>query len=212
MSHKSISIGRAIAVVTAFVAWTALALQLVLTTQKMTGDGASLAQAVWRFFGFFTILVNCGVAVVAAALGVRPASQLASPTARLAAVTAIVIVGLIYSVALRSIWQPTGLQAVADHALHDATPVLFLLTWVLAAHGQLQWRSAVWAVIPAFAYFIYALIRGAADGWYAYWFLDPSALPAAQMAVNVSMLLLAFLTAAFAFVGLDKWLARRNIR
>ena len=92
---------------------------------------------------------------------------------------------------------------MAGHALHDATPVLFLLTWFFAAHGQLQWRSAVWAVVPGFVYFIYALVRGAADGWYAYWFFDPASLPPAQMATNVAMLLLVVLCADLGLVGFD---------
>ena len=201
---------KTLAVLTAFVAWCALGMQLVLIIDKMTGEGASVFQAIWRFFGFFTILTNCAVAVVATAIAVRPNSTMANAKARLATATAITIVGLVYSVALRAIWHPTGWQAVVDHALHDATPLLFLLTWFFSGHGQLQWRNAVWAVLPALVYFIYALIRGAADGWYAYWFLDPASLPPAQMATNVALLLLAFSVVAFGFISLDKWLAPRN--
>jgi hypothetical protein len=198
------------AALTALVAWCALGMQLVLIIQKMTSEGASIFEAVWRYFGFFTILTNCAVAVVATAMAMRPNSVLANPNARLATATAIFIVGLVYSVALRAIWQPTGWQAVVDHALHDATPVLFVLSWFFSGHGQLQWRSAVWAVVPAFVYFVYVLVRGAADGWYAYWFLDPASLPPAQMATNVVILLLAFSVVACGFVSLDKWLARRH--
>ena len=203
-------ISRNVAALTALVAWCALALQLALIIQKMTGEGSSVFEAVWRYFGFFTILTNCGVAVVATAMVMRPNSVLASANVRLATATAIFIVGLVYSVALRSIWQPTGWQAVVDHGLHDATPVLFVVSWFFSAHGQLHWRSAVWAVVPALAYFIYALFRGSADGWYAYWFMDPTSLPPAQMATNVVVLLLAFSVVALGFVGLDKWLAKHD--
>ncbi len=201
---------KTFATLTALVAWCALAVQLVLIVQKMTGEGASVLEAIWRFFGFFTILTNVAVALVATAMAIRPNSILAHPNARLATATAIFIVGLVYSVALRAIWQPTGWQAVVDHGLHDATPVLFVVSWFFSAHGQLQWRSAVWAVVPALAYFIYALIRGSSDGWYAYWFMDPTSLPPVQMALNVVILLLAFSILAIGFVGLDKWLTRRG--
>ena len=201
---------KTFAVLTACVAWCALGLQLILIIDKMTGEGASLLQAIWRFFGFFTILTNCAVAIVATAIAVRPNSVMANAKARLATASAITIVGLVYSVALRAIWHPTGWQAVVDHALHDATPLLFLLTWFFSGHGKLQWRNAVWAVLPGLVYFIYALIRGAADGWYAYWFLDPASLPPAQMAMNVAILLLAFSIVALGFISLDKWLAPRN--
>ena len=201
---------KAFAALTALVAWCALGVQLVLIIQKMTGEGASILQALWRFFGFFTILTNGAVAVVATAMAIRPNSILANANARLATATAIFIVGLVYSVALRAIWQPTGWQAVVDHALHDATPVLFVLSWFFADHGRLQPRNAIWATAPAFVYFVYALIRGAADGWYAYWFLNPASLPPAKMATNVVILLLAFSVVALAFVRLDKWLAQPN--
>ncbi len=201
---------KTFATLTAVVAWCALGIQLVLTIQKMTGEGASIFEAVWRYFGFFTILTNCGVAVVATAMAIKPNSVLANANARLAAVAAIVIVGLVYSVALRAIWQPTGWQAVVDHGLHDATPILFVASWFFSDHGQLQWRNVFFAIVPGLVYFIYALIRGAADGWYAYWFLNPASLPPAQMALNVVILLLAFSVVALGFVGLDKWLARRG--
>ena len=207
---KWASAERYLSILVALVAWCALALQLVLIIQKMTGEGASVGDAVWRFFGFFTILANVAVAISATATVLRPSGIFGNPDLRLSVVTSILIVGLVYSLALRSTWQPTGLQAVADHALHDATPVLYVLSWFLAAHGQLQWRSALWAVVPSFAYFIYALMRGATDGWYAYWFMDPAALPAAQMATNVAILLTVLLIVALAFVGVDKWMALRK--
>ncbi len=205
------STARTFSILVALVAWGALCLQLALTIQKMTNEGASVVDAVWRFFGYFTILVNCAVAVQATAAAIRRPSFLNNPNLRLGVATSILIVGLVYSIALRSLWQPTGLQAVADHALHDATPALYLLTWILLPHGQLQWRSSLWAVVPAFTYFIYALVRGAAEGWYAYWFMDPTSLPPVQMATNVAILLCVFLLAALALVGLDKWLAQRKL-
>lgn len=205
-------ISKVFAALTAVVAWCALGMQLVLIIHKMTGEGATVLESVWRFFGFFTILTNCAVAVVATIMAVKPNSVLASANARLATATAIFIVGLVYSVALRAIWQPTGWQAVVDHGLHDATPVMFVLSWFFAEHGKLQWRCAGWAVVPALVYFVYALVRGAADGWYAYWFLDPASLPPAQMTMNVVILLLAFSGVALGFVLLDMWLAQRNQR
>ena len=199
-----------LACITAIVAWAALALQLGLLTQKMTADGASIAASIWRYFGFFTILANCGVAIVSSAMAWKPAGALAGPLARFVAATSIVFVGLVYSVALRSVWEPTGWQAVADHALHDATPILFFLTWAANSHVALRWRDALWALLPPLAYCAYALARGAFDGWYAYWFLDPRALGLTQLAASIALLLAAFLCIAFSVIALDRWLARRQ--
>ena len=88
---------------------------------------------------------------------------LASGSENMGTAVAIALVGLVYSLALRAVWNPTGWQAVADHALHDATPPLFLLAWALSSHGELAWRDALHAILPPFAYCLYAFVRGAAD-------------------------------------------------
>lgn len=199
---------RSLAFITAIAAWAALGLQLVLLIGQMTGSGASVIEAVWRFFGFFTIIMNLMVAVVASAMGLRPASTLAGPKPRLVTASAIVFGGLVYSVALRSVWQPTGWQAVADHALHDATPVLFFLTWLFWDHGGLRWRDALWAAVPPLAYCAYAFARGAADGWYAYWFLNPEALNLNQLSASIVLLTAAFLIIAVTLIAIDRLLAR----
>ncbi|MDR7220989.1 Pr6Pr family membrane protein [Aminobacter aminovorans] len=201
---------RSLAFITAVAAWAALGLQLVLLVGQMTADGASVVEAVWRFFGFFTIIMNLMAAVVASALALSPGSALAGSRSRLVTAAAIVFGGLVYSALLRAIWQPTGWQAVADHALHDATPVLFFLTWLAWDHGGLRWRDALWAAVPPLAYCGYAFARGAADGWYAYWFLNPEALNLKQLSASIVLLTAAFLVIAVTLVGIDRLLAGRS--
>ncbi len=195
---------RSISIVTAATAWSALLLQLTLVIGKMTSEGATVAAAIWRFFGFFTILSNIAVAVVATMMVVMKPNAVT----RLATVSAIAFVGIVYSVALRATWQPTGWQAVADHMLHDATPVLFVVAWLSSEHGTLHWRDAAWAIVAPVAYCIYALIRGANDGWYAYWFLDPTQLDGVRMVASIAALSVSFIILALVFIAIDKKLAR----
>lgn len=199
---------RRIAAITAAVAWAALALQFVLIVARLTGEGASFGAAVWRFLGFFTILTNGYAALVATTMAAWPQNRIAAPRVRLAAAAAIILVGIGYSVALRATWQPTGWQAVADHALHDATPPLFALSWLLSGHGTLVWRDIGWALAFPLLYVAYALARGTADGWYAYWFLDPRTLSAAALAGNLAVLLGVFLLVTALLIALDHWLSR----
>src|SRR5262249_54181662 len=149
----------------------------------MGARGEPLAVTIWRFFGFFTILANLAVAVVATAMVIAPNGRLASARSRLATATAIALVAIVYSLLLRAHWQPTGWYAIADHGLHDVVPPLFLLVWLVSDHGGLEWRDVVWAAVLPTAYFFYAIARGAVDGWYPYWFLDPTALSPMQMAM-----------------------------
>jgi hypothetical protein len=196
------------AVLTAVVATAALALQFYLLFKLMSP--ASLGAIVWRYLGFFTILTNIGVGLVSAGMVLRPAGAVAGARVRLATAASIAFVGIVYSVALRATWSPSGWQAISDHALHDATPVLFLIAWALAEHGALKWRDALWAMAWPAAYCVYALIRGAADGWYAYWFLDPRRLGPGQMAVSIVALMAGFLAIAAVVIALDRWLGRRG--
>ena len=195
----------------ALVAAAGLLLQLYLIIGLMTAQGAGISFAVWRYLGYFTILTNILLVLVAAAMIFRPDSRLASPRFRLAAATSIVMVGLVYAVALRATWSPAGWQVVADHLLHDATPALFLLAWLLAPHGGLRWRDALWGVVAPFLYCVYALARGAVEGWYAYWFLDPRALDGVAMLRSMAVLLALVFVIALLLVAVDRWLARRSI-
>ena len=195
---------KAIFLITALVTWVALLLQLYLIIGKMTSEGSTTLAAIWRFFGFFTILSNIAVAVVVSLMVVRTVSA----RTRLATVSAIAFVGIVYSVALRATWQPQGWQALADHMLHDATPVLFVISWICSDHGSLRWRDAGWAVVAPVAYCIYALIRGASDGWYAYWFLDPTKLDVMRMGASIVALSVSFIILALAFIAVDRRLSR----
>ncbi len=199
---------RALHLTTAVVAWAALALQFWLLAGTLMADGATLGFAAWRFLGFFTILTNGMVAVASTILAVHPGSTLLGPRSKLSLATAIALVGLVYSIALRSVWDPQGLQAAVDHALHDATPVLFLAAWLAGYRGALRWRDSLWATVLPAAYCMYAMARGAVDGWYAYFFLDPRTLTASQFALNIVGLLGFVVAIALTLIALDRLLAR----
>ena len=159
------------------------------------------------------MLANLFCAVVLVGLAVRPeaATGLADPRVVLAAASSITLVGVVYSVALRGLRDPTGLKLLADHLLHDVMPVLFVAVWLIRPHGGTKWRDALWcAVFPGF-YAVYALVRGAMDGWYGYWFLDPSRSSLPELARNIVAMLAVLSVIGLGFAGLDRLLARRRI-
>ena len=201
---------RIAAALAAIVAWAALVLQLALMVHRIEAQGHSLAFALWRYVGYFTILTNTGGAIVATLMALRPASRLAGPRARLIAATAIIAVGIVYSVALRHAWQPNGWQTVADHALHDVTPFLFLIAWLLFPHGSLRWRDGLSATVPALAYCAYTFSRGAMDGWYPYYFLDPTQLPLVFLLSSMAILFFVFLIIGMLLAAADRVKVRRK--
>jgi len=194
---------RIVAGVTALIAWAGLALQLYVLI-----DALGAGPALWRFLGYFTLLANVGVAMVATAVAAGSSGPLAAPRARLLAASSIVLVGLVYSLALRATWDPQGHQKIVDFALHDATPLLFVIMWILAPNGALNRRDFGWALVPPALYAAYAMARGAIDGWYAYWFFDPRQQSVAEIATSVAILVSAMALIAAVLVAVDGWLGR----
>ena len=158
----------------------------------------------WRYLGYFTILANLFAVLVlsGAAMGrVRPRREFM-------AATAMILVGIVYSLLLRESWNPQGAQKLADIALHDVQPVLVAAFWLSRGHGRLSLRDVVAALIVPLAYCVYALGRGAVEGWYPYPFLDVAQIGAAMVARNCAGIAAAFLAMALLLLGLDKLLGR----
>jgi hypothetical protein len=119
------------------------------------------------------------------------------------------MVGVVYTAALRGLWHPLGLQRITDAILHDAVPCLWLIFWIVSDGMRLKWHELWWALIPPGLYLIYALARGAMDGWYAYWFLDPSRGSGGEMAMSIVILLSSFAFVATVLIAVDRAKTRR---
>lgn len=195
---------RIVAIIAALVAWGGLVLQYAIFAGQV-GPGL----ATWRYFGFFTILSNIGIACIATAVALGRENWLTGARARLMGLTAIVTVGFVYSLLLRSTWNPQGLQKVADAALHDWTPILFAILWAVTPHGELRWRDMKWALTPPALYLAYALGRGAIDGWYPYYFLNPTLQTTGELLVSILGTLAVFAVVAGSAIAVDMRLGRR---
>ena len=193
-------IERALAGLAAVIGWAGLVLQFWLIARTM-----GVAEGAWRFIAFFTILANVFAAIVASAMATG-GRGLATPKVRYAAAVSIALVGLIYSLWLRKTWDPQGLQKLADHALHDAVPVLFLGAWVASLHEQLKWRDLLWALVPPALYLAYAIARGAVDGFYPYWFLNPATQSPGEIVTSIAVLLAAVAIIAAVLNIIDHWI------
>jgi hypothetical protein len=126
------------------------------------------------------------------------------------AATSILTVGIVYSLALRALWNPVGMQKVADIALHDFVPLAWLTLSLVGARTRYRWREIGWALLPPLLYFVYALARGAIDGWYAYWFLDPAEQSPAELMTSIAIMLAGLGAIAAALVGCARWLSRKG--
>jgi hypothetical protein len=112
----------------------------------------------------------------------------------------------IFAVAAK-LWDPEGLQRIADIILHDLIPVMYVGYWLfLASKVALRWRSVMaWLIYPL-AYLFLIMIRGALSGRYPYPFVDAGQLGYPRVFANTGVLLLAFVGVGLLVVAASCWL------
>jgi hypothetical protein len=194
-------------VLIAAIAWCGLALQTGLVIKNGMAEGQSPLAGVINTFSYFTILTNFLVALVCTAslFGDRPDAFLTRPSTLSAITVYIFTVGVTYSLLLRSVWSPTGLQAVADHTLHDVIPILFTLFWIFfVPKGTLHWNQPLYWLIYPVLYIAYCLVRGAFINFYPYHFADPILLGYPKALTNTAFLLIGFWLLGLIVVAIDR--------
>ena len=202
------------AAIAAVIGWLGLGLQLLLSIRLTMASGQGAWAGIWIYLGYFTVLTNLAVALAltATASGLRGGFGrfFAQPDVHAAIAMSIIVVAAIYHLLLRQLWQPHGWQIVGDDALHTVMPLLFVLYWWLAVpKANLRWRRVfAWQVYPA-AYFVYALVRGAMNGWYPYPFVDVRALGYLRVFGNAIGVLLVFIAVGLLLVAIGRWQVRR---
>ena len=191
----------------------ALLLQLWLALCAAPGQGLTRGVALWRYFGYFTILTNLLVVVALAAwaLGPRnaPARFLRRVSVQTSIAVAIVIVGIVYHALLANLGQPQGWAWIANQLLHTVMPLLFVAHWwFVVPKLRLPWSQVAGSLAYPAAYAAYALLRGAFDGWYPYPFIDVAQLGYPRVAAHACGLFAAFAVVALALVAVGRWQAR----
>lgn len=191
----------------------AIGIEAVISLQKSFGQGKGVAEALFLFLRFFTILTN----IFAAALMGRTACACLrrrpwpGDGAYASALVYLVVVGATYEALLRRLWSPRGLQFFSDMALHDIIPVLTLVFWLgFAPKAALRARDAArWLAFPA-VYFVVILAGGALGEGYPYGFLDAAKLGVAGITRNAALFLIAFYGLGLAAVAIGRCVARRQ--
>ncbi len=205
-------LGTLFAAIIALIGWYGLGLQFWV----LVGETGGWLSAARSFFSFFTILTNLLVVIVLTVPLLRPAdgAWFRSASVRSASAVYIAVVGIVYSLVLRELWNPQGDKAVADFLLHDAIPILYVVYWlVFVPKGSLQLSQVPFWLIYPLAYCGVSLARSAITGWYAYPFLNTVELGYPKVALNVAGLILGFFALSCVVIALDKALGRpRSLR
>ena len=198
---------RNLSILFAIIVWFAVLAQFYLIIENRV---APVTETIIRFFSFFTILTNILVAVyfTIKALG---RDQLDKAGLLTAITVYITIVGLVYQVLLRHIWQPTGLQMVVDELLHSVNPLLVISYWYLFEKKFFVHYKEVfkWMIYPV-VYLLYILTRGSFSGFYPYPFINFSEIGISQTLLNGLFLLLFFYAVSVLFIFIGRMLSKRN--
>lgn len=183
---------RNLSIVFAIIAWFAVIVQFYLIMENRV---ESVPETIIRFFSFFTILTNTLVAIYFTSQSQKENStSFFGKAGRLTAITVyILVVGLIYQLILRQVWEPTGMQKFVDELLHSVTPVITLIYWFLFEKKKLVNWSQIpnWLIYPTI-YLIYVLIRGHISGFYPYPFIDVTEIGYQQTLINSLGVLILF--------------------
>lgn len=187
----------------ASLAWFSVLFQLYLTSES-----------IFNFLSYFTILSNLLVAIGLTCTSIFQSNKLGSffslTTVQSAIALYILIVGLVYNLVLRGIWEPKGWQLIVDNLLHVIVPLLYTLYWFLfIPKGKLNWKNGMtWTIFP-FLYLIYTLIRGHFTHWYPYPFMDVTQLGYAKVALNISFMIVAFFLVGLLLITINRSLAKK---
>ena len=185
--------------------WFAVLAQLYLMLQnRETGVVESLV----RFVSYFTILTNTLVALFFTtrifAADQKRQTLFHQKTTPMALTVFIVVVGLVYQLVLRDIWNPTGLQMVVDELLHTIIPALMYVYWLLfCARTAISWKQlSKWLLYPL-GYFVFVMVRGHFSGFYPYPFFNVTKLGWGTTVLNVGLvfLLMGVIMAALFFLS-----------
>lgn len=189
----------------------ALVLQLSLAVSLRLANGDTIVGALIFYFSFFTIITNLALVLIYAS-ELWPRNTLRwfhEPVTRGMMTAVIALVCIFYHLILAETWSPEGWALVADTALHYATPIFYVLWWVLfTRHGPLNLTDIPIMLVPPTIYLIYALLRGALVGEYPYAILEADRIGYGAVALNVAMVLVALVVLCGIVVGLDRLLAR----
>lgn len=190
--------------------WFALIAQFILLMQTKSAPRGEL---IIRFFSYFTLLSNLLIAVSSTTIlffpNRRPGRWFLKPQVATALSVYIIIVGLVYNIVLRPLWDPKGLQKTVDELLHTLLPILFILYWTwFVPKKELQYSSFPGMLVFPIVYIIYTMVRGAATDFYPYPFLDVTQQGWPATLVSIVLLSAFFIGLSLLMIFIGKKIAR----
>ncbi|MBS1919633.1 MAG: Pr6Pr family membrane protein [Bacteroidetes bacterium] len=192
--------------------WFALIAQYWISFENRT---TSVWENTITYFSYFTILSNSLVALYFTFLcwqNINSKKQSKNNLKILTAITVYIsIVGIVYQIALRHIWEPQGLQRIVDELLHSVIPILVILYWILQqGHKALKYKDSFpWLIFPLL-FLIYTLIRGHFTDFYPYPFLEVNAIGFNKVILNSVVLTIVFFLLSIVLIWINRIIHKKK--
>lgn len=153
---------------------------------------------------YFTIQSNL---IVAAALSLNICYR-TNPPVWLAALKSgasiwILVTGLVFHFLLSGSYHPVGILMIANILLHYIVPAGVQINWLIfEVKGTYRHKfSFLWIAYPALYAFI-SLLRAKIDGFYPYWFINPTKnYPDGAGSLANVFIVIALLALVFSIIG-----------
>ncbi|HSR78315.1 MAG TPA: Pr6Pr family membrane protein [Xanthobacteraceae bacterium] len=204
-------------VVVSALGWFAIILQYWLIAS--TRSGPDLVAWTINYFSFFTTIGNILVALAMTLPWLAPRSRLAQwllrPSVRTVIVAYIIVVGLVYHLMLRNLYNPQGWRLACVIILHYVIPPLFIIDWLAFVQKRdLSWKILFGALALPVLYVAWTLVHGAVTGFYPYPFINVARFGYAQVLMTVGTMIAAFVCLVLGLVGIGRlsagWALRRS--
>lgn len=193
--------------------WLTIVAQMILIIQNRA---ASIPETLIRFFSFFTILTNTLVALYFTTrvenVSRKPFHVLRKDSSLTAIAVFILVVGIVYQLILRPIWEPTGVQLVVDELLHTIIPLYFFIYWFISLKNtELKIRPVLsWLIYPG-VYIVFILIRGHYSGYYPYPFLNVDKIGFTDVFRNSVAILGSMILLMYVLIVLGKMIKKKGL-
>jgi hypothetical protein len=196
---------------------TAQILRLVRTVSIVVILAAIVAQAkvladvgafdVTRFFAFFTIQSNLVGVAAFSWLVARPEAARSRGVELLRAGATVYLTVTFFVVIFLLSGVDVQLQLVwVDVVLHKIFPIVIVLDWLLdPPRTPLVTRDITTLIVYPLIWTGVTMVRGAADGWYPYPFLNPANGGYGQVLVTAVAITIGFIVISAAIIWLGNW-------
>lgn len=180
---------KLLAISLAVIGWITFLVRLVLRLQT---EGVDPFESFIQFFSYFTILTNFLVTIYFTNELVKGKGiGLFNRQSTIASLTVfIMIVGAVYHIALKPIWNPEGFTMVLSEIHHTIVPLGTLIYWLFfKAQYRVRFKSMLLWLIYPLVYISFVIWRGGLSGFYPYPFLNVGELGFNQVLINSAGLL-----------------------